>query len=482
MKRYVVFLMTLLAVVGAACGEQSEPSPAAALAVAPTATSTATPEPTATPPPTPTASPTPLPTVAPQSAATILEAASAAMEKLDSFHFDLEMEIKAGSEGLSFDIPFTFVGDFQAPGSSKGTISASILGFNIESEFVSIGEANYVTNPETSEWEVSTDDLLPIGDPVDLINLDASDVENLKLIGEEVLDGLAVYHISGLTTSIMFGDEEGGEDIKVDLWIGKEDSFVMQIAASGEIDLEVDANQLFAGATATLSLTLKFSDFGKPVVIKAPEVKLTPPSSPGSISTPEPVAVPTATPRPSPTPIPASPLSAANVLTLDDFPTGFEEVSPAELGLEEGSALLDDDLIIESSFAFGNADPFEFVFGFTLLIPTALEQIGFDLALSQPEFLLGSVVSGIVEEGTEIREQVTLSGLDGFGEKSAGLTVAFDSEGIPFRMEMVAFRRDAVGAFVAVMYFDGDAPIVPIDEAARKFDDRIVEALSEDTP
>ena len=49
-------------------------------------------------------------------------------------------------------------------------------------------------------------------------------------------------------------------------------------------------------------------------------------------------------------------------------------------------------------------------------------------------------------------------------------------------MEMVAFRRDAVGAFVAVMYFDGDAPIVPIDEAARKFDDRIVEALSEDTP
>ena len=49
-------------------------------------------------------------------------------------------------------------------------------------------------------------------------------------------------------------------------------------------------------------------------------------------------------------------------------------------------------------------------------------------------------------------------------------------------MEMVAFRRDTVGAFVAVMYFDGDTPIMPIDEAARKFDDRIMEALPADPP
>ncbi|MCH8109328.1 MAG: LppX_LprAFG lipoprotein [Chloroflexi bacterium] len=474
MKRYAVLLMTLLAVVGAACGEQSELPSTAALTAASTAipTPTATPEPTSTPPPTPTASPTPLPTATPQSPATILETASAVMEKLGSFHFDLEMEIKAGTGGISFDIPFTFVGDFQAPDRSKGTMSASILGFSIESEFVSIGETDYATNPETGDWEISPDELLPIGDPIALIALDASDVEDLKLLGEEILDGLAVYHLSGLTASGVFGHEEGGQSIKIDFWIGKEDSFVVQITASGEIDLGDDTDPLFADGTVTLSLTLKFSDFGKSVVIEAPEIEPLP--------TPAPVAVLTATPMPSPTPLPAGPLSAA-VLTLDDFPAGFEEVSAAELGLGEGAALLDG-LIIESSFAFANVDTFEFVFGFTLLIPTALEQIGFDLALSQPEFLLGSIASGIVEEGTEITEQVTLSDLDSFGEKSAGLSIAFNSEGIPFRMEMVAFRRETVGAFAAIMYFDGDTPIVTIDEAAGRFDDRIIEVLSVSAP
>ncbi len=53
-----------------------------------------------------------------------------------------------------------------------------------------------------------------------------------------------------------------------------------------------------------------------------------------------------------------------------------------------------------------------------------------------------------------------------------------DMEGIPMRMDMAVFRRDIIGAFVLVMYLDGDVPVLTIEEVTSKFDERIVEVLS----
>ena len=163
------------------------------------------------------------------------------------------------------------------------------------------------------------------------------------------------------------------------------------------------------------------------------------------------------------------------VLTLEDLPSGFEAMPPAEFGFTKED-LSQDDFTVESLFAFLEAEHFELVMGFTTLVPTKLEQAGFDVALRQPDFLLDSVIGGMGT--TDILEQNDLPDFDDICDASAGVTVAVDMEGIPMRMDIVAFRRDVVGAFVFVMYIDGDVPIVPIGDVTRKFDERIVEVLS----
>lgn len=189
-------------------------------------------------------------------------------------------------------------------------------------------------------------------------------------------------------------------------------------------------------------------------------------------NTPTPTASPTNTP--TVTPAPLSDLSDA-VLTLQDFPSGFEEIPPAAFGFTKED-LSQEGFTVESLFAFLEAEHFEFVMGFTTLLPTELEQAGFDVALRQPDFLLESLIVGM--GAVDILEQKELPGLDDIADASVGLTVAIDAGGFPMRMDLVAFRRDVAGAFVLVMYVDGEVPIVPIGDVARKFDERIVEVLS----
>ena len=216
-----------------------------------------------------------------------------------------------------------------------------------------------------------------------------------------------------------------------------------------------------------------------PIPPTATPVPPTPTPVPPTTPTPVP---PTATPiPPTPTPVPPSPTPTplpdlSNVvLTLEDLPSGFEAMPPVELGFTEED-LSQDGFTVESLFVFLEAEHFELVMGLTALVATRLEQAGFDVALRQPDFVLDSLIGGM--GATDILEQKDLPDLDDIGDASVGVTVAADMEGIPMRMDIVPFRRDVVGAFILVMYIDGDVPIVPIGDVARMFDERIVEALS----
>lgn len=60
------------------------------------------------------------------------------------------------------------------------------------------------------------------------------------------------------------------------------------------------------------------------------------------------------------------------------------------------------------------------------------------------------------------------------------MTLAVNLEGDPVRVDVVFFRRDVVGAVVYVYYFDGESPLVPTEDVARKLDERIIEVLSAD--
>jgi hypothetical protein len=228
----------------------------------------------------------------------ILEATAAAMESVDSFHLDMNMRIDLGAGGATIQVPITVAADFQAPDRSRGTLSMSFLFLKIESQFVTIGDDNYVTDPETGEWGLGGDTVTPLLDPDAFIGRGAiAEVRGLEMLGNETLEGVDVYHLAGALTPDVIGEAGASGDMMVSYWIGVEDSLVRRIEANGDIGLDAGEESLFGvpADSASLSMTLTFSDYGGPVTIEAPEV--------ASAGVP-----PTPTPAPTPTPTPVSQL------------------------------------------------------------------------------------------------------------------------------------------------------------------------------
>lgn len=186
-----------------------------------------------------------------------------------------------------------------------------------------------------------------------------------------------------------------------------------------------------------------------------------------------PTATQTATPAPTNTPAAPSDISSV-VLTLDDLPPGFEAVSLEEWGLTR-DALSNDELTIETIFAFMEYEHFEFLFGFTTLLPTRLDQASFDAELGDTDYLIESFVMGLGASG--VTEQSAIPGLDDIGDMSAGLTVVATLEGMAMRMDMVVFRKGPVGAFLLAMYLDGDTPVISIEDASLLLEAKIEEVL-----
>ena len=188
--------------------------------------------------------------------------------------------------------------------------------------------------------------------------------------------------------------------------------------------------------------------------------------------TPTPRSTPTDTPTPSPTPLPD--LSEA-VLTLDDLPSSFTEMSLEQLGLTPED-LSGEGFEAESFFAFLEPSAFQLIMGLTILVPSTVERAGFDLALRNPDFLLNLFVGGM--GATEVVEKQELPGLDDIGDASTGLTVVADLEGIPMRIDMVVFRTGLAGAMVMLMYPEGVDPDISIGDAARRLEEKLAEVLS----
>ena len=257
----------------------------------PTATPTATPTPpTPTPAPTPTPSPVPSPTPTPteapspntaesggagssgvESPAEVLQASLDAMKGVSSFHFAVEGSITPGTGGFTAAIPLTYVGDFKAPDLVRGKLTLQVAFFSVEIETIAIGDAVYNTNPQTGIWETTPGLAGAIPSPPQLV------LSGLpRLIGpvsgeRDNLDGAPVFRLRGVLPAGFVGESEG----EADIWIGAEDLLVRQVAGEGEISLEdLGAALGVSGISgkATIALTVRFSDYGKPVTIEAPQV------------------------------------------------------------------------------------------------------------------------------------------------------------------------------------------------------------------
>ncbi|SVE29625.1 uncharacterized protein METZ01_LOCUS482479, partial [marine metagenome] len=111
----------------------------------PLPTDTSTPSSTLTQIPTPTSTPTPSPVL--PSSASILKNSQDIMVGLDSFHYDIQMEIKSGD----FELPMGYKGRFEAPGSLSQTLSANMFGLSITGDFIKTGD-DYYEKEFMGEW------------------------------------------------------------------------------------------------------------------------------------------------------------------------------------------------------------------------------------------------------------------------------------------------------------------------------------------
>jgi hypothetical protein len=184
----------------------------------------------------------------------------------------------------------------------------------------------------------------------------------------------------------------------------------------------------------------------------------------------------TNTPIPSPTPSPVTVDFWDMLLSLDDLPEGFEQMSVSD------SDILDQDLggdrwATRSAFMFFEPIAYQFVIGLTQFLPERMDEIQFDAAANRPEFMLELVIESLGLSG--IQEQDVLSGMDGIGDTSTGVTIAYEGTGggFPLRLDVVAFRRGSVGAYVMVTYVLGEEPVIGCGQVARLFDERITDVL-----
>lgn len=183
--------------------------------------------------------------------------------------------------------------------------------------------------------------------------------------------------------------------------------------------------------------------------------------------------------------------SAQATLTLADLPPGFTELPP-ELATAVASRLDSlrqqlgqENLKPDNFFAFVNQQNFQVILGFTGKLPNQPEQTSFDTnlkRLQQPE-AQQQMMSQIQEKlkgmgGIKVTEYKALPALNEMANASTGMTMGLEIQGQPLRLDFAAFRRNSVGAFTAVMYGNGEKPVLPLGDVAQKLDGKITQVSS----
>lgn len=163
------------------------------------------------------------------------------------------------------------------------------------------------------------------------------------------------------------------------------------------------------------------------------------------------------------------------VLTGQDLPKSFQAMPQADLE-QLRRDLTQEDFPVASVFAFMDPNNFELVMGITTQIQSPAEQQEFDRTLNQPEVLQAMLTEGLGQ--TEIKGRQPLTNLNNIGNSAGGVSLDVDLEGVPARLDIIAFRRDVVGAFVFVMYLNEETPVMPAPEVARKLDERVMKMLN----
>ncbi len=277
----VLLLGLLLVTVLPACGAEVVPTPTPAPTATPTPTPTPTPTLTPTPAPVPTPTPPPTPTRTPDATGSpttieapdadeLLRDSAAAMAAVESFHFNVSGDLTASSQGAEIQVPISYIGDVETPDRTQGNLSLSVIVFVLEMDIITIGDVNYTSNQQAGEWEVSSDSV-GIPNPADFARGGTPAVSEATYLGVEQRDSEDLYHLTGVAHLALVSG--AGDDAPADIWIGVDDLLIREVALEAPVDLDALGFALGSvglGGDGSAAISIKLSDYGKPVKIEAP--------------------------------------------------------------------------------------------------------------------------------------------------------------------------------------------------------------------
>ncbi len=158
-------------------------------------------------------------------------------------------------------------------------------------------------------------------------------------------------------------------------------------------------------------------------------------------------------------------------LRLQDLPRGFTAM-PAEELAKLKEELRQDEIDVENVFAFVAQEQFQLIMGITTRLDTVQQQQKFDELLRDPEKLKSLLAENL--QDTPVPPQ-RLNNINNIGDAAGGVSLQVDLDSLLAQLEILVFRKNQMGAFVFVLYREGQRPLYPIAEVGRQLERRVQE-------
>jgi len=196
----------------------------------------------------------------------LLQRAAAAVKDAGYFHFKLTQE--NGSTPLPLNLELVSAeGDFQVPGRLAADVRAKAAGaVNVSVKVVAIDDQTWITNPFTRDWQrLPGASLRDLADPGTLLTTLLPKVTDPSLGEESEVNGVKTVKVEGSIDSGELRDAlsfaRPGNSVKVEAWIGVDDSLPRRIRLTGRLVSDEDEN---------VQRQIDLSHFGEAVQINPP--------------------------------------------------------------------------------------------------------------------------------------------------------------------------------------------------------------------
>lgn len=198
--------------------------------------------------------------------AALLQRSAGAVQQARTFHFRLTHQNGTTPLPLSLEL-VSAEGDFQIPGRLAADVRGKGPGgINISTKIIAVDDQAWYTNLFTRNWDrIPGANLRDLADPGALVTSLLPNIENPTVADGGEVDGVDTLKVEGtidsgeLREALSFA--RPGHSVRVEAWIGGEDSLPRRIRLTGPLASDEDED---------VQRQLDLSQFGAPVQINPP--------------------------------------------------------------------------------------------------------------------------------------------------------------------------------------------------------------------